>query len=58
MISVTDYISLIWSLELSIRLINKLNIFQEIGGQAIIGVFHIVNFLIVESKAELVALKV
>lgn len=46
-----DYASPIWSLNLSIAPVNKLNIFQKIRGQAIIGVFLIVTSIVIKSEA-------
>lgn len=48
-----DYASLIWSPGLSASLINKLNIPQKIGAQAIIGAFRTVAGSIAESEAGL-----
>lgn len=48
-----DYASLIWSPGLSVSLINKLNISQKIGAQAIIGAFRTVAGLIAGFEAGL-----
>lgn len=50
---VIDYSSPIWSPGLSIALVDKLNMPQKIGGQAVIGVFCTVASIIGESKARL-----
>lgn len=52
-VPVVDYASPIWSPDLSASLINKLNVPQKIGGQAILGAFRTVASSIVESEAGL-----
>lgn len=52
-VPVIDYASVIWSPGLSTGLIHQLNVPQKIAGQAIIGAFHTVASVIVESEAGL-----
>lgn len=52
-VPVIDYASPIWSPGLSMSLLNKLNVPQKVGGQAVIGAFPIVASIVGESKARL-----
>ncbi len=52
-VPVIDYASPIWSLGLSMALVNKLNIPQKIGRQAVIEAFRKVAAIVGDSEAEL-----
>ncbi len=52
-VPVVDYASPIWSPGLSISLVNKLNVAQKTGAQAVIGAFRTVAGIVAESEAGL-----
>ncbi len=52
-VPVVDYASPIWSPSLSTAIINKLNLPQRVGGQAIIGAFSTVAMIVAESETGL-----